>query len=87
MWVICNNHLYRILLEVPRTIYISSEATSENPDFKPVKKILPQNRQVKYLYEYTMPEQEFLDRYYEIMSTLNEPRVEGLHEMKTPLLE
>lgn len=59
MWIICNDTQYRITLEVPRVIHVATQETSENPEAKLVKKGLPQNRSVKYLYEYTMPESDY----------------------------
>jgi hypothetical protein len=34
-----------------------------------------------------MQENAYADRYYEIMSSLNDPRVDGVHETKLPLIE
>jgi DNA polymerase epsilon subunit 1 len=88
MWVITDNkEMHCIRLDVPRTIYISSSEPQVSNLFKPTKLALPHNKSALYLYEYTISEEEFLEKAYLLNNALADYRIEAVYESQiSPLV-
>ena len=95
MWIMLgNDSLQRINLKVPRTIYVNAHtdiAATAQGKVKKVEKRLPHNKRKSYLYEVSLPEDQFRRENWWI-STLGlnddncEKAVERVYQQGTPLL-
>ena len=79
--------MFQVKLKVPRVIYINSKIVYNDPAFKKCNKVLPRNRKVYNLYEWENNEETFQEKIHKITyEHLMSPTIEGVYQMKTPLL-
>ncbi|XP_063171878.1 DNA polymerase epsilon catalytic subunit A [Candoia aspera] len=88
LWAVIGSDLYCLKLNVPRTFYINQRVPKpeESTVYKKVSRILPRSNLVFNLYEYSVPEDMYLERINEINASLSAPDVEGVYETQVPLL-
>jgi len=86
MWVYLeSSQLVSFKLRMKRTFYINSLHQENVEDFKLVKKKLPRDKKSYYLYERTIEEEEFINKFHSFDQFLTNPDIEGIYETKVPL--
>ena len=86
LWVYLDNaQMFSVRVKANRVFYINSQTTADNPDFKVVRKRLPRNKKALHLYERTIDEEEFINRFNGFDAMLTNPDCEGVYETKIPL--
>ncbi|GFU44302.1 DNA polymerase epsilon catalytic subunit A [Nephila pilipes] len=88
LWVLIENDLHSIKLNIPRIFYVNQRIPKqgESPLWKKVNRILPRSHQVYNLYEYTIDEEVFQQHSNDILAELSLPHVEGVYETQVSLL-
>ncbi|PRD31688.1 UNVERIFIED_CONTAM: Pole [Trichonephila clavipes] len=88
LWVLIENDLHSIKLNIPRIFYVNQRIPKqgESPLWKKVNRILPRSHQVYNLYEYTIDEEIFQQHSNDILAELSLPHVEGVYETQVSLL-
>lgn len=90
-WVLVDDRMYSVRLEVPRALYINSTAApQEAADLfgLPVRRVqreLPGGQEPANVYEATLPEHDYLRKASEIAQRLAVPHVRGVFESRLPL--
>ena len=79
--------MFAVKVRMPRTIYINSKNENKDPEFKKVNsKVLPRNRQIFNLYEWETTEENYQEKFQQIMyDHLLTSDIEGIYETKMPL--
>ena len=86
LWVVFENNMECINVNIRKKIYINSMKTNVSDVFKPVKLTLPRNKPVMNLYEFDMEEKEFRDKFNNFQDYIIDPSIEGVYETKVPLI-
>lgn len=64
LWGLVGSELHQIRLTVPRIFYVNQrkpKVCDENMYFKKCNRTLPRSRPVHYLYQFSVPEEQFLE--------------------------
>ncbi|PRP86874.1 hypothetical protein PROFUN_03622 [Planoprotostelium fungivorum] len=85
VWVVVDGLLQSVKMKIPRTFYVNSYV-SDDKNEKKVNLYLPRSKCRENLYEYSMDEEEFVRRKKEISEMCSSPDMEGVYEMRVPLL-
>ncbi|GAB6019923.1 hypothetical protein CHUAL_001454 [Chamberlinius hualienensis] len=88
LWALVGNDVHLIKLSVPRIFYINQrslkpEATGDV--WKKVNRILPRSHPMFNLYQYTLPEDVYMDHKNDLLTDLATPNIEGIYEAQVPL--
>ncbi|CAD8196556.1 unnamed protein product [Paramecium octaurelia] len=84
-WILLENGtLTSVQIQVDRTIY-TNQLTKE-PELSTIKKTLPRDKKVHYLYSLTMDESEFQLEHKQLFQYEANPNTESLYEHKIPLI-
>ena len=90
LWVLLGGDLHSIKLVVPRIFYINCKAPEdfelEGSVCRKVNKHLPRSCPAKYLYEFRIPEIQFIEQINTWTMQLSGPNVEGIYETQVPLM-
>ncbi|XP_060547856.1 DNA polymerase epsilon catalytic subunit A [Pantherophis guttatus] len=88
LWAVIGSDLYCLKLNVPRIFYINQRVPKpeESTVYKKVNRILPRSSLAFHLYEYSVPEDMYLEHVNEINASLSAPDIEGVYETQVPLL-
>ncbi|XP_052824360.1 DNA polymerase epsilon catalytic subunit A-like [Octopus bimaculoides] len=88
LWALIGNDLHVMRLNVPRIFYVNQKTPKEGEGamWKKVQKTLPRSHPVMHLYQYTVPENVYLEHCNEINADLSSPDIEGVYETQVPLL-
>ncbi|XP_015904688.2 DNA polymerase epsilon catalytic subunit A [Parasteatoda tepidariorum] len=88
LWVLIENDLHSIKLNIPRIFYVNQRVpkTGESALWKKVNRILPRSHPVHNLYEYTIEEEVYQQHCNDILAELSLPHVEGVYETQVPLI-
>ncbi|CAL1292777.1 unnamed protein product [Larinioides sclopetarius] len=88
LWVLIENDLHSIKLNIPRIFYVNQRIPkqTESPLWKKVNRILPRSHQVYNLYEYMIDEEIYQQHSNDILAELSLPHVEGVYETQVSLL-
>jgi DNA polymerase epsilon subunit 1 len=82
IWVIFENFLECINVNIKRKIFINSYQKDVPEVFKPVKLVLPRNKPVLHLYEFEIEEKEFKEKFNNFNDYIIDPSIEGVYETK-----
>ncbi|GIY31246.1 DNA polymerase epsilon catalytic subunit A [Caerostris extrusa] len=87
LWVLIENDLHSIKLNIPRIFYVNQRIPKqgESPLWKKVNRILPRSHQVHNLYEYAIEEEVYQQHSNDILAELSLPHVEGVYETQVSL--
>jgi len=79
--------LISIHIRIPRVIYVNSFLEHTNkPEFRLInKKKLPREKRSIYLYEVSLNEDEYHEKYKDFDYFLTNPNIEGVYEMNLHL--
>ncbi|CAD8196110.1 unnamed protein product [Paramecium pentaurelia] len=84
-WILLENGtLTNVQIQVDRTIY-TNQLTKE-PEEQTIKKSLPRDKKVHYLYQLTMDESAFQFEHKQLFQYEANPNTESLYEHKIPLI-
>lgn len=89
MWVLIGSELHRIKLKVPRIFFINQKTPKPEETgnfYRKVHRTLPRANEAKFLYEYRVPEEHYLQHMNELYAELSVPEVEGIYETQVPLM-
>ncbi|KAL6048727.1 DNA polymerase epsilon catalytic subunit [Balamuthia mandrillaris] len=85
MWILVEDDLHSITVEVPRTFYVNSRQPHSGDSVqlgRKVEKHLPRSRPCLNLYEITLSEKNYLSNATELAAHFSDPQVEGVYETK-----
>ncbi|CAH1796227.1 unnamed protein product [Owenia fusiformis] len=88
LWALIGNDLHAIKLTIPRIFYVNQKTEKEGAGqmWRKVHKTLPRSHMVQYLYQYSVPEDIYLENINEISADLSSPDIEGVYETQVPLM-
>ena len=86
LWVIFNNQMEQISINMKRKIFINSHTKEVSSVFTPAKMTLPRNKPISNLFELDLDEKEFTDKFNNFNDYMVDPSIEGVYESKIPLL-
>ncbi|XP_054717403.1 DNA polymerase epsilon catalytic subunit A-like [Uloborus diversus] len=88
LWVLVDNDLHCIKLNIPRIFYVNQHIpkTGESNLWRKVSRILPRSHPVYNLYEYTVEEEIYQQHCNDLLAELSLPHVEGVYETQVPLI-
>lgn len=94
VWAVINNVMYCVKLQIPRRFYLNCRSKQDldnvrvpiTVSIRDVQKDLPRSHVCMSLYEYTMPESVYIENSEAFISMFNHQDVEGVYELKVPLL-
>ncbi|KAK3107356.1 hypothetical protein FSP39_012618, partial [Pinctada imbricata] len=88
LWALIGNDLHAMKLNVPRIFYVNQRTPKdgEGAMWKRVVKTLPRSHPVMNLYEYSVPEDVYVEHINEISADLSSPDIEGVYETQVPLV-
>ncbi|XP_053408498.1 DNA polymerase epsilon catalytic subunit A-like [Mercenaria mercenaria] len=88
LWALIGSDLHAMKLNIPRMFYVNQKSpkVGEGQMWKKVIKTLPRSHPVMNLYEYSVPEDVYLEHINEISADLSSPDIEGVYETQVPLL-
>ncbi|CAC5377738.1 POLE [Mytilus coruscus] len=88
LWALIGNDLHAMKLNIPRIFYVNQKSPKEGEGalWKKVMKTLPRSHPVMNLYQYAVPESDYLEHINEISADLSSPDIEGVYETQVPLL-
>ena len=90
LWVLLGRDLHSIKLQIPRIFYINCKSPEDfelqGSICRKVNKHLPRSCPSKYLYEFRIPEEQFIDQISSWTMQLSGPNVEGIYETQVPLM-
>jgi len=89
VWALVGSDLHCIKLVVPRTFYVNQKTPKEGQAgalWRKVSKTLPRSHPVYNLYEYSVPENIFIQHQAQLMADLSTPDIEGIYELQMPLV-
>lgn len=90
LWVLLGKDLHTIKLHIPRIFYINCKAPEDfdlqGSVCRKVNKHLPRSCPAKYLYEFRIPEENFIDQISSWKMQLSGPNIEGIYETQVPLI-
>ncbi|KAK7499885.1 hypothetical protein BaRGS_00008976, partial [Batillaria attramentaria] len=87
LWALIGSDLHAMKLQVPRIFYVNQKTPKEGDGamWRKVQKILPRSHPVLNLYEYSVPENIYLEHINDITADLSSPDIEGVYETQVPL--
>ncbi|XP_033110052.1 DNA polymerase epsilon catalytic subunit A-like isoform X2 [Anneissia japonica] len=88
LWVLVNNELHGLKLNVPRIFYVNQRHPKEEKEgatWRKVNKSLPRSNPAYFLYEYAVPEHLFQEHSNELYADLSAPDIEGVYETQLGL--
>ena len=80
IWALVGADLHCIKLVVPRQFYVNQKTAKEGVSgnfWRKVQKTLPRSHPVFNLYEYSVPEDVFIQHQAQLMADLSTPDIEG----------
>ena len=80
IWALVGQDLHCIKLVVPRTFYVNQKTAKDGQTgnfWRKVQKTLPRSHPVFNLYEYSVPEDVFIQHQAQLMADLSTPDIEG----------
>ena len=87
-WTLVGNDLHCLKISVPRIFYINMKQPKEQERghiWKRTQKYLPRAHPTYNLYQYCVPEQNFIEHAQELQVDFTSPNVEGVYELSVPL--
>ncbi|XP_011498886.1 PREDICTED: DNA polymerase epsilon catalytic subunit A, partial [Ceratosolen solmsi marchali] len=89
LWILVDEELHQVRLNVPRIFYVNTrherqESESSNA-WKKCHRILPRSRPVYNLYRYSVPEKFYRCHSQTLMNDLIDPDIEGIYETQMSL--
>lgn len=87
LWVLIENDLHNIKLNIPRIFYVNQHIAKQGEStlWKKVNRTLPRSHQTYHLYEYTIEEEVYQQHCNDILAELSLPHVEGVYETQVSL--
>ena len=86
LWVIFNNQMELITLNLKRKLYINSHTKDVSNVFVSTKMTLPRDKPNANLFEVELDEKDFTEKFNNFNDYMVDPNVEGVYESKIPLL-
>ena len=87
-WTLVGQDLHCLKISVPRIFYINMKKPKEQERghiWKRTQKYLPRAHPTFNLYQYCVPEQNFIEHAAELQVDFTSPNVEGVYELSVPL--
>ncbi|CAM1314648.1 POLE (predicted), partial [Pycnogonum litorale] len=87
VWALVGGELRLIKLNLPRVFYVNQKiAKPENEGelWKKTTKTLPRSHPSYHLYQYTVPEELYIQHSNELLGELSTPDLEGIYESQVP---
>ncbi|KAK2153411.1 hypothetical protein LSH36_298g04118 [Paralvinella palmiformis] len=87
LWALIGSDLHAIKLNVPRIFYVNQKTPKdgEGTMWKKVNRLLPRSHPIFNMYEYSVPEDVYIEHINEITADLSSPDIEGVYETQVPL--
>ncbi|ESO90687.1 hypothetical protein LOTGIDRAFT_217825 [Lottia gigantea] len=87
LWALIGSDLHAMKLVVPRIFYVNQKTPKQGEGelWKKSIKTLPRSHPVFNLYQYSVPEDVYLQHINDINADLSSPDIEGVYETQVPL--
>lgn len=86
VWYFAGNGIHSFPLSVPRIFYVNSKVEDPSSTYKRVFYTLPRRHPSYFLYEFSLPEEEFKSDSTRFHSFSTHHQIAGVYEMQVPLL-
>lgn len=86
LWIVIDG-IYQVIkkVQINRKIYVNSLIAESSGSIKQIKKRLPREKTVYFLYEYVLEEERYRQMLGNISQYLTNPEIEGVYETNIPL--